>query len=198
MWFLRYQSDEERRNRITPGSIFSGTDKITVGEDKTSNAELERVVGRLDINVSGLKKGMELQSVTLLGSPKSVRFDGTAEDTKARLKIPMNEDEEMMKGQAIAFPTCVDSLARLEFVLLVGGESQTYVSTLKNRVEANKIHTINAKINTSGDVFDVTIEMTVEEWGGRLKVKTLTAAPTGIRGWIGCKTLNGGYLSRSL
>ncbi|HJA16414.1 MAG TPA: FimB/Mfa2 family fimbrial subunit [Candidatus Butyricimonas faecavium] len=161
---LSLQSDENGET-ILPGSIFSGTDKITVGEDKTSDAELERMVGRLDINVSGLKKGMELQSVTLLGSPKAVRFDGTAEDTKARLKIPMNEDEEMMKGQAIAFPTCVDSLARLEFVLLVDGESQTYVSTLKNRVEANKIHTINAKINTSGDMFDVTIEMNVEEWG---------------------------------
>lgn len=147
-----------------------------MGEDKTSNAELERMVGRLDINVSGLKKGMELQSVTLLGSPKSVRFDGTAEDTKARLKIPVNEDEEMMKGQVIAFPTCVDSLARLEFVLLVGGESQTYVSTLKNRVEANKIHTINAKINTSGDVFDVTIEMNVEEWGAT-ESEDITATP---------------------
>lgn len=114
--------------------------------------------------------------MTLLGSPKSVRFDGTAEDTKARLKIPVNEDEEMMKGQVIAFPTCVDSLARLEFVLLVGGESQTYVSTLKNRVEANKIHTINAKINTSGDVFDVTIEMNVEEWGAT-ESEDITATP---------------------
>lgn len=161
---LSLQSDEDGET-VLPGSIFSGTDKITVGEDKTSNAELERMVGRLDINVSDLKKGMELQSVTLLGSPKSVRFDGTVEDTKARLKIPMNEDEGMMKGQAIAFPTCVDSLARLEFMLLVDGESQTYVSTLKNKVEANKIHTINAKINTSGDMFDVTIEMNVEEWG---------------------------------
>ncbi len=172
---LSLQSDENGET-VLPGSIFSGTDKITVGEDKTSNAELERMVGRLDINVSGLKKGMELQSVTLLGSPKSVRFDGTAEDTKARLKIPVNEDEEMMKGQVIAFPTCVDSLARLEFVLLVGGESQTYVSTLKNRVEANKIHTINAKINTSGDVFDVTIEMNVEEWGAT-ESEDITATP---------------------
>ena len=49
---------------ILPGSIFSGTDKITVGEDKTSDAALSRMVGRLDINVSGLKGGVELQSVT--------------------------------------------------------------------------------------------------------------------------------------
>ncbi len=32
---------------ILPGSIFSGTDKITVGEDKVSDAALSRMVGRL-------------------------------------------------------------------------------------------------------------------------------------------------------
>ena len=41
---LSLQSDENGET-ILPGSIFSGTDKITVGEDKTSDAELERMVG---------------------------------------------------------------------------------------------------------------------------------------------------------
>ncbi|WP_099294047.1 FimB/Mfa2 family fimbrial subunit [Butyricimonas sp. Marseille-P3923] len=150
---------------ILPGSIFSGTDKITVGEDKTSDVALSRMVGRLDINVSGLKGGVELQSVTLLGSPKSVSFNGTPKDTKAQLKVPMSKDGELMKGQAIAFPTCVDSLARLKFVIVEDGEIKTYVSALKNKVEANKIHTINAKVNVVGGVFDVAIEMSLEEWG---------------------------------
>ena len=150
---------------ILLGSIFSGTDKITVGEDKTSDAALSRMVGRLDINVSGLKGGVELQSVTLLGSPKSVSFNGTPKDTKAQLKVPMSKDGELMKGQAIAFPTCVDSLARLKFVIVEDGEIKTYVSALKNKVEANKIHTINAKVNVVGGVFDVAIEMSLEEWG---------------------------------
>lgn len=150
---------------ILPGSIFSGTDKITVGEDKVSDAALSRMVGRLDINVSGVKAGVELKSVTLLGSPKAVRFDGTVQDAKARLKVPMAADGELMKGQAVAFPTCVDSLARLEFVIVADGETKTYVSELKNKVEANKIHTINAKVNVTGSVFDVTLEMSVEEWG---------------------------------
>lgn len=150
---------------ILPGIIFSGTDKITVGEDKTSDAALSRMVGRLDINVSGLKGGVELQSVTLLGSPKSVSFNGTPKDTKAQLKVPTSKDGELMKGQAIAFPTCVDSLARLKFVIVEDGEIKTYVSALKNKVEANKIHTINAKVNVVGGVFDVAIEMSLEEWG---------------------------------
>ena len=42
---------------------------------------------------------------------------------------------------------------------------QNYVVGLKNRVEANKIHTINAKINVSGGLVNVTIEMDVEPWG---------------------------------
>lgn len=33
---------------------------------------------------------------------------------------------------------------------------QNYVVGLKNRVEANKIHTINAKINVSGGLVNVT------------------------------------------
>ena len=150
---------------ILPGSIFSGTDKITVGEDKTSDASLSRMVGRLDVNVSGLKGGVELQSVTLLGSPKSVSFNGTPKDTKAQLKVPMGKDGELMMGQAVAFPTCIDSLARLEFVIVENGEIKTYVSTLKNKVEANKIHTLNAKVNIVGGVFDVDIQMSLEEWG---------------------------------
>jgi lipoprotein len=150
---------------ILPGSIFSGTDKITVGEDKVSDAALSRMVGRLDINVSGLKGGVELQSVTLLGSPQSVSFNGTEKETKARLKVPMNKEGELMKGQVIAFPTCVDSLARLEFVILENGEMKTYVATLTNKVEANKIHTINANVNVDSGVFDVTIDMSMEEWG---------------------------------
>lgn len=156
---------DENGDIVLPGSIFSGTDKIVVGEDKTSDAALSRMVGRLDINVSGLKGGVELRGVTLLGSPKSVRFDGTVQDPKARLKVPMNQAEELMKGQAVAFPTCVDSLARLEFVIVADGETKTFVSVLKNKVEANKIHTINAKVNVSGAIFDVDIEMSVEEWG---------------------------------
>lgn len=152
-------------NIVLPGSIFSGTDKITVGEDKTSDAALSRMVGRLDIFVTGLKGGVELQSVTLLGTPKSVRFNGTVQDSKARLKIPMSKEEELMKGQAVAFPTCADSLARLEFVIVADGETKTYVSTLTNKVEANKIHTINAKVNVASGVFDVSVEMSVEAWG---------------------------------
>ena len=150
---------------VLPGSIFSGTDKITVGEDKISDAALSRMVGRLDINVSGVKAGVELKSVTLLGSPKAVRFDGTAQEAKARLKVPMGVEGELMKGQAVAFPTCADSLARLEFVIVADGETKTYVSELKNKVEANKIHTINAKVNVTGSIFDVTLEMKVEDWG---------------------------------
>lgn len=150
---------------VLPGSIFSGTDKITVGEDKVSDAALSRMVGRLDINVSGLKGDVELKSVTLLGSPKSVSFDGTEKETKARLKVPMNKEGELMKGQAIAFPTCADSLARLELVILENGELKTYVATLTNKVEANKIHTINVKVNVDSGVFDVTIDMSLEEWG---------------------------------
>lgn len=48
---------------------------------------------------------------------------------------------------------------------MADGETKTYVSTLANKVEANKIHTINAKVNVASGVFDVSIEMSVEAWG---------------------------------
>lgn len=150
-----------------PGSIFAGKDEITVGEDKSSNAELSRLVGRMDINVRGLKSGVTLKSVALLGSPETVRFDGSAVGDAVRLEIPVSDWEEGMKGEAIAFPTR-DSLARLEFLLEVNGEEQTFVSELKNKVEANKIHTINANVNVSAGLVNVTIEMTVEPWGETL------------------------------
>lgn len=146
------------------GSIFVGKDEIMVGEDKSSNAELSRLVGRMDINVRGLKSGVTLKGVTLLGSPETVRFDGSAVGNSVRLEIPVSDQEGIIKGEAIAFPTR-DSLARLEFRLDVNGEEQTFVSELKNKVEANKIHTINADVNVSGGLVNVTIKMEVEPWG---------------------------------
>ncbi len=168
---------------VMPGSIFSGVDKITVGEDKVSDAALNRMVGRLDVNVSGVKAGVELQSVTLLGSPKSVNFTGTPGDTKARLVVPMSKNGELMQGQAVAFPTCVDSLARLEFVVVKNGVPETHVSELKNKVEANKIHTINVKVNVTGDIFDVEIEMSVEEWGGSESEDLIANEKFYVDGW---------------
>lgn len=153
---------------VLPGSIFVGKDEITVGEDQNSNAELTRLVGRMDIHVTGLKGGVELKGITLLGSPETVRFDGSAVGNSVRLEIPVSEQEELVKGEVIAFPTC-DSLARLEFLVEVNGEVQTYVSELKNKVEANKVHTINAKVNVSGGLVNVTIEMVVEPWGETVK-----------------------------
>ncbi len=154
---------------VLPGSIFSGKDEITIGEDEKSNAELSRLVGRMDVNVKGLKSGVELKSVTLLGSPETIRFDGSAEGNPVRLKVPMSNTEEMIKGEVIAFPTCRDSIACLEFQVEVNGEVQTHVSELKNKVEANKIHTINANVNVSGGIVNVTIEMNVEPWGETVK-----------------------------
>ncbi|WP_099294052.1 FimB/Mfa2 family fimbrial subunit [Butyricimonas sp. Marseille-P3923] len=169
---------------VMPGSIFSGTDEITVGEDKSSEARLSRIVGRLDINVSGLKGGVELRSVALLGSPKSVSFNGTPKDTKARLNVPMNKEGELMKGRAIVFPTCVDSLARLEFVIVENGVDKIYVAELKNKVEANKIHSINVKVNVMGDIFDVEIEMSVEEWGETMSEDIIANEKLYANGWV--------------
>ena len=161
---LSLEKDTDGEN-VLPGSIFAGKSEVVVGEDKTSNAELSRLVGKLDINVEGVKSGVEVKSVTLLGSPEKIRFDGSAVGDPVRLKVPMKEQGQQLKGEAIAFPTCQDTLARLAFQIEVNGEIQNYVVGLKNRVEANKIHTINAKINVSGGLVNVTIEMDVEPWG---------------------------------
>lgn len=57
-----------------PVASLPGKSEVDVGEDKTSNAELSRLVGKLDINVEGMKSGVEVKSVTLLGSPEKIQF----------------------------------------------------------------------------------------------------------------------------
>lgn len=46
-------------------------------------------------------------------------------------KVPMKEQGQQLEGEAIAFPTCQDTLARLEFQIEVNGEMQNYVVGLK-------------------------------------------------------------------
>ena len=63
---LSLEKDTDGEN-VLPGSIFAGKSEVVVGEDKTSNAELSRLVGKLDINVEGIKSGVEVKSLTLIG-----------------------------------------------------------------------------------------------------------------------------------
>lgn len=161
-------------------SIFTGTDSVTVGEDKTSEAALRRVVGRVDVRLEGVSEGTRLERVSLLGSPGRVRFSGEAvsESDTATMAVPMTAtaDTGVYAGSVMAFPTVAET-ATLRFVMNESGEENTYDVVLRNRVEANKIHTVNVKYNGEVAPHDVTLTLEYEEeWGATIRD---TATATG-------------------
>ena len=70
-------------------------------------------------------------------------------------------------GQAITFPT-TDSVASLEFVLESNEGVKTFDIPLKNKVEANKIHTIHATSNLTGGIWNITFDMETTPWGATI------------------------------
>lgn len=164
---------------VSGGNIFTGTDSVIVGKDTESNAALRRMVGRLDVNVKGLKDGMTLAALSLVGSPKSVHLNGKAVlESSMQVEIPVAKDSlGTWKGEVIAFPTC-DTAAALEFVVEKGGVAETYTARLKSRVEANKIHTINVQWNTITTSWEVLLDVEILPWGASVSedVDALTPA----------------------
>ena len=109
--------EESEGNVLSAGSIFKGIDTLTVGKDNKSNAALQRLVGRMDIELKGIGNDETVKSVALTGTPEKIRFSGEAEGESIKLNIPMAKKQDgVYTGQAITFPT-TDSVASLEFVL---------------------------------------------------------------------------------
>ena len=157
--------EESEGNVLSAGSIFKGIDTLTVGKDNKSNAALQRLVGRMDIELKGIGNDVTVKSVALTGSPEKIRFSGEAEGESIKLNIPMAKKQDgVYTGQAITFPT-TDSVASLEFVLESNEGVKTFDIPLKNKVEANKIHTIHAISNLTGGIWNITFDMETTPWG---------------------------------
>ena len=157
--------EESEGNVLSAGSIFKGIDTLTVGKDSKSNAALQRLVGRMDIELKGIGNDVTVKSVALTGSPEKIRFNGEAEGESVKLNIPMAKKQDgVYVGQAITFPT-TDSVASLEFVLESNEGVKTFDIPLKNKVEANKIHTIHAISNLTGGIWNITFDMETTPWG---------------------------------
>lgn len=157
--------EESEGNVLSAGSIFKGIDTLTVGKDNKSNVALQRLVGRMDIELKGIGNDVTVKSVALTGSPKKIRFSGEAEGESIKLNIPMAKKQDgVYTGQAITFPT-TDSVASLEFVLESNEGVKTFDIPLKNKVEANKIHTIHAISNLTGGIWNITFDMETTPWG---------------------------------
>lgn len=157
--------EESEGNVLSAGSIFKGIDTLTVGKDNKSNAALQRLVGRIDIELKGIGNDVTVKSVALTGSPKKIRFNGEAEGESIKLNIPMAKKlDGVYAGQAITFPT-TDSIASLQFVLESNEGVKTFDIPLKNKVEANKIHTIHATSNLTGGIWNMTFDMETTLWG---------------------------------
>ena len=157
--------EESEGNVLSAGSIFKGIDTLTVGKDNKSNAALQRLVGRMDIELKGIGNDVTVKSVALTGSPEKIRFSGEAEGESIKLNIPMAKKQDgVYTGQAITFPT-TDSVASLEFVLESNEGVKTFDIPLKNKVEANKIHTIHATSNLTGGIWNITFDMETTPWG---------------------------------
>lgn len=160
--------EESEGNVLSAGSIFKGIDTLTVGKDNKSNAALQRLVGRMDIELKGIGNDVTVKSVALTGSPKKIRFNGEAEGESVKLNIPMAKKQDgVYVGQAITFPT-TDSVASLEFVLESNEGVKTFDIPLKNKVEANKIHTIHATSNLTGGIWNITFDMETTPWGATI------------------------------
>lgn len=157
--------EESEGNVLSAGSIFKGIDTLTVGKDNKSNAALQRLVGRMDIELKGIGNDVTVKSVALTGSPEKIRFSGEAEGESIKLNIPMAKKQDgVYTGQAITFPT-TDAVASLEFVLESNEGVKTFDIPLKNKVEANKIHTIHAISNLTGGIWNITFDMETTPWG---------------------------------
>lgn len=167
-------SAEEADGRWRMGNVFTGTDEVTVGEDKSSDAVLRRVVGRLDVRVDGLTGGASVALVALTGSPRSVRFTGEA----AGEAVEMVADGAMTgtgvyEGTVLAFPTSKET-AMLRVAVNGTGGTETYEVALKNRLEANKVNTVKVKYNAAVVPHELTLTLEYQEdWGTALVDSTL-------------------------
>jgi len=169
---LDEQADTLKGDEQVPDLFFKGMDEVNVGEENRSSVTLQRMVGLLDLNVSGVGAGVKLKSVTLLGSPKKVRFsDGAGE--AVRLNVPMQEGDGI-KGKLLAFPT-VDSVASLEFVFESAEGTQTFVTKLTNKLEANKILKINARSYVTGGLWELATDVELKPWETLSERQDLTA-----------------------
>lgn len=160
---------EQDGKMLPAGNIFTGTDEVTVGEDKASDAVLRRAVGMMEINVNGVPREASLESVVLAGSPKQVRFSGEAVGECVSLDVPMSRDETgKYFGNVLAFPTAAETAA-LQVTIIEEGEKSVYDITLKNKVEANKIHTVNVKYNPLSVPKELAVETEyLSDWGAFL------------------------------
>ena len=169
---LTVWAEEAGDGGMRVGSVFAGTDSVTVGEDRTSEAELRRLVGRVDVRLEGVTGGARLERAWLLGSPSAARFTGEAAETDTvAMELPMTEtaDTGVYAGSAMAFPTVAET-ATLRFVMNEGGEERTYDVALRNRVEANKVNTVNARYDGTVEPRGVTLALEYEEeWGETLR-----------------------------
>ena len=169
---LTVRAEEAGDGGMCVGGVFAGTDSVTVGEDRTSEAELRRLVGRVDVRLEGVTGGARLERAWLLGSPSAARFMGEAVETDTvAMELPMTEtaDTGVYAGSAMAFPTVAEE-ATLRFVMNEGGEERTYDVALRNRVEANKVNTVNARYDGTVEPHGVTLALEYEEeWGETLR-----------------------------
>ena len=161
---------DENGTYVAPGSVFAGTDEVVVGEDKESDAVLKRIVGRLDVSMEGVVGGTTLERVELLGSPAKARLTGEAAGEEVALEVAMTDGGEgTYSGAVTAFPTSAD-VAALRFVMNEEGEEKTYEVELQNRLEANKVNTVNVKYNAAVVPHDLTLAMEYqEEWGETMR-----------------------------
>lgn len=67
---------------------FQRYDTLTVGKDNKSNAALQRLVGRMDIELKGIGNDVTVKSVALTGSPKKIRFQRRSRRRKRQAEYP--------------------------------------------------------------------------------------------------------------
>ena len=157
------------------GNVFTGTDEVTVGEDRSSDAVLLRAVGRLNVRVDGLTGGANVASVVLTGSPSSVRFTGEPMDQVVEMEAEgAMTGTGTYEGTVLAFPTS-EEMATLR-VAVNGTEGlETYEVALKNRLEANKVNTVNVRYNAAVVPHELTLTMEYQEEWGAMMIDSVTA-----------------------
>lgn len=128
----------------TLGEVFVGLDTVVAGRDQQSTASLSRLVGRMDITVTGVNKGQKANFVMLNGSPRTVNYWGDPEGSVVAMKTPLTMDNSgQYIGKIIAFPTLSDSIASLTLrISTAEGDLKNYTVNLNSRIEPNKIHRI--------------------------------------------------------